>query len=267
MNRTVKFFRMSLLICLISLLITIPVLAMPSMPSSFYGTVKVNGSNVPDGTLVEALIGGQVYAKGYIQTYQSDSIYALDISGDDTDTTTQEGGREGETIQFKVGGVLANETGIWNSATNVNLNLNLTDVVGGMAEPQTAPSPVPTQTAITITQPSPVPSQSSAAGPVPTQTNAPLTQAAPIPTQTPIGQIQPSSIPATSVQSTKMAALPNDPSEIPTTIIDPAVPPTDSATNSNNGGTIIAVVTITSVAAGGVLLTMKRKINIAGKSK
>ena len=253
MNRTVKFFSMSVLICLISLLITIPVLAMPSMPSSFYGTVKVNGSNVPDGTLVEALIGGQVYAKGYIQTYQSDSIYALDISGDDTDTTTQEGGREGETIQFKVGGVLANETGIWNSATNVNLNLNLTDVVGGMAEPQTAPSPVPTQTAITITQPSPVPSQSSAAGPVPTQT--------------PIGQIQPSSIPATSVQSTKMAALPNDPSEIPTTIIDPAVPPTDSATNSNNGGTIIAVVTITSVAAGGVLLTMKRKINIAGKSK
>jgi hypothetical protein len=255
MIRPLKFFSLSLLICLISLFMIIPVLAMPALPSSFYGTIKVKGNNVPDGTLVEALISGQVYAKGYTQTYQGASVYALDIPGDDTDTTVQDGGREGDTIQFKIGGLLADETGIWKGATNVNLNLNLTAVVGGIAGPQATPSPMPTQTAIAIIQSSPVPTQTSAAGPISTQTTAALIQASPNPTQTPVGRIQ-------SVQSTQMAALPNESSTIPTAFI----PSTDSKNNPGNSQPIIAAVIIASVVIGSVLFAFRRKLTILGKS-
>ena len=61
------------LICLIgSLFICLPALAVPQIPASFYGTVKVNGANVPDGTSVQALIDGKVYADVLTQTYQGE---------------------------------------------------------------------------------------------------------------------------------------------------------------------------------------------------
>ena len=267
MIRSIKILRLSLLICLISLFITIPVLAMPTLPSSFYGMVKMNGNRVPDDTVVEALINSKVYAKGYIQTYQGNSIYTLDIPGDDTDTVVQDGGRDGETIQFMVGGVLAGETGIWKSATNINLDLNLDGVVGGIAEPQDSrPLIIPTQTSITINQSSPTSAQTSAADPIPAQTIAPLMQASPIPTQTQIVQIQPSSIPTSSIQSTQMAVLPNEFSLIPTTINSLSTPPADSENNSSNGNKITAVAAVAFIAAGSIFFIMRRKINIVGKS-
>ena len=263
MTRLIKVLRLSLLICLISLFITIPVLAMPTLPSSFYGMVKMNGDRVPDDSLVEALINSKVYAKGYIQTYQGSSIYTLDIPGDDTDTVVQDGGRDGDTIQFMVGGVLAGETGIWKSATNVNLDLNLSGVVGGIAEPQVArPQIIPTQTDIMIIQSA----QTSAADPLPTQTIAALMQASPIATQTQIVQIQPSSISTSSIQSTQMAVLPNELSLIPTTINSSSTPPADSENDSSNGNKITAVAAVAFISAGSIFFAMRRKINIVGKS-
>ena len=70
---------LSMIVFIISLFITIPALAIPPLPSSFYGTVKVNNANVPDGTVIQAVIGGQVYAEGFTQTYQGNSVYALDV--------------------------------------------------------------------------------------------------------------------------------------------------------------------------------------------
>ena len=92
-------------------------LAVPALPSSFYGTVKVGGANVPDGTVVQAFNGDRIAAQGYTQMYQGDSVYSLDVPGDNTDTVVIDGGREGETITFKVGGVLADEAGTWHSGT------------------------------------------------------------------------------------------------------------------------------------------------------
>jgi hypothetical protein len=119
-----------------------------------------------------------------------------------------------------------------------------------------------TQTAITIIQSSPVHPQS----PIFTQTIASLIQASPIPTQTLIVQIQSSSMPTTSVQSAKMAALPNEPLLIPTTMIHAIIPVTDSENSPGNGSAILAVVAMASVTTGGVLFSMRRKINSAGKS-
>jgi hypothetical protein len=111
-------------ISLTSLFATRPVLAFPPMPSSFYGTVKVDGVNVPDGTPIQALINGQIFATGQTQTYQGDSVYSLDIPGDDTSTAVVDGGQDGDKIVFTINGGVADQTGTWNSATNINLNLS-----------------------------------------------------------------------------------------------------------------------------------------------
>jgi hypothetical protein len=139
-------------ICLVSLLAVQPVLAFPPLPSSFYGTVKVNAANVPDGTPVTASINDKVFASGQTLTYQANSVYTLDIPGDDSTTTAVEGGREGDTIVFTIGGTQADQTGIWKSGTNINLDLTTT-TTATLVPPQDTPTPLPTQTAINIVIP------------------------------------------------------------------------------------------------------------------
>lgn len=125
MKAFARIFTLLLGISLISLAVARPALAFPPLPSSFYGTVKVNGANVPDGTLVQAKINGNVYAQTKTLTYQGDSVYSLDVMGDDTSTTTIEGGHDGDTVAFTIGGHPASQTGTWKGGTNVNLNLSV----------------------------------------------------------------------------------------------------------------------------------------------
>lgn len=124
---------------LMTLIATKPVQAFPPLPSSFYGTVKVNGKNVQDGTPIKAIINGKVYAEGQTQTYKGDSVYSLDIPGDDASTTDViEGGHDGDKVAFNVNGVDFGQTGVWKSGTNINLDLS-----ASMSAIQNAPtSPV-----------------------------------------------------------------------------------------------------------------------------
>jgi hypothetical protein len=111
--------------------------AVPQLPSSFYGTVKVNGANVPDGTVVSAWINGVEYASMLSETFETDSVFFLDVPGDDPSTTEIiEGGVTGDTIIFKIDGLEANETASWNTGTNVNLDLTQVNVTV-TANPQT----------------------------------------------------------------------------------------------------------------------------------
>jgi hypothetical protein len=130
---------------------TTTALAIPSLPSSFYGTVKFNGANVPDGTLVEASIKGQNVAQGYTQTYQGESVYSLDVRGDDTDTAVQDGGIEGDIINFNVGGLPAVQTGTWHAGTNVSLNLTVVSS-SQLGSPNATPTAIATQTPIAYQQ-------------------------------------------------------------------------------------------------------------------
>ena len=130
-----------LLTCCVSLLAVAPALAFPPLPSSFYGTVKAKGANVPDGTLVRALVNGQAFAQARTQTYQGDSVYSLDVMGDDSSTTALEGGREGNKIQYEVGGAMAEQTGLWHSGTNVQLNLTVSALPASAGK-----APTPAQT-------------------------------------------------------------------------------------------------------------------------
>ncbi len=121
--------------------------ALPVLPSSFYGSVKVNGANVADGTVVRALINGQVFAETLTQTYQGQSVYSVDVPGDNPDTTVREGGREGEAVQFTVGGVAAVESGAWHEGINARLDLTAS-ASAPLEPPQAPPRVLPTQTAI-----------------------------------------------------------------------------------------------------------------------
>ena len=106
--------------------------AVPPLPSSFYGTVKLDGANVPDGTVVSAWIRGVKYTETQTLTYLGDSVYAVRVPGDDLETPEVEGGVEGDTIIFMVGETAAIEVGTWHSGTDVELNLTACSLFGDL---------------------------------------------------------------------------------------------------------------------------------------
>ena len=101
-----------------------PVLAVPPLPSGFYGTISVNGANAPVGARVSAKINGTQYAYTSVLLYQGQTVYSLDVPGDDPATPgVIEGGVQGDIIVFWVAGSPANEVAVWQSGTNVARNL------------------------------------------------------------------------------------------------------------------------------------------------
>ncbi|MBC8184729.1 T9SS type A sorting domain-containing protein [candidate division KSB1 bacterium] len=107
--------------------------AQPPQPSIFYGTIQVNGSDAPVGTIVKPTIGGIEYPSSFTIT-TAGQYGMLSVNGDDPSTTgTKEGGNNGEIIIFiaKVGETeywLA-PTGFWFSGNTKLLNLTSTGEV------------------------------------------------------------------------------------------------------------------------------------------
>ncbi len=128
-----KRSRLGLVLALFLMLsVILPVAAdqPPRLPSAFYGTVTQNGQNVPNGTLLSAWINGVKYAETttFMTTINSQqvSVYTITVPGDDPSTPgTIEGGNEGDTIVFKVGGALTDQTGTWHEGTDVEINLTV----------------------------------------------------------------------------------------------------------------------------------------------
>jgi len=101
----------------------LPVLAFPGLPSSFYGTVTLNGGNAPDGTTITAWVNGIQCGVTSTTTYLGQSVYTIDVTADDPDTPEVDGGTELDTIVFKVGVYTADQTATWHSGTNTEHNL------------------------------------------------------------------------------------------------------------------------------------------------
>ena len=256
MKYFVRFSSLSIIVFIISLFITVPALAVPPLPSSFYGTVKVNNANVPDGTVIQALIGGQVYAEGFTQTYQGNSVYALDVRGDDSETAVQDGGREGDAIQFKVGGISADQTAIWHAGTNVTLNLTASSS-GPIITPQATPSPVPTQTAILLIQPSSTPAAS-----IPSMPTV-IVQASP----TPVIIVQPSQVETQTTQPSEIATKPFQPSPMPTILVQASLIPAASENDQDNDSSntlrvVFIIITLVLVLIIGYTFLILRKKKI-----
>jgi hypothetical protein len=124
-------------IALFFILNSVPVWALPPFPANFYGAITMGGANVPDGTTLTAACGGVVYATTTTFTYNGDSVYTINVPGDDPDTLdTIEGCVEGETVEFNVDGQVADQTGTWQSDASIELNL-------------TVPLPTPEITSVT----------------------------------------------------------------------------------------------------------------------
>jgi len=164
-----------------------PVLAVPPPPHTFYGSVKIDGANVPNGTLITAYVfdGARIVVCGETRTFTpappfpQESSYAFNVNGDDNDPTLPEkdGAVDGDIVYFWIGEgasrTLAFETGVWHS--NTTTNLNLTATAGATATPTptsllptATPTSTFTQTATPSITPTPTLTQGPTASPTPT---------------------------------------------------------------------------------------------------
>lgn len=146
-----------------------PVGAVPPMPHTFYGTVRLNGEYVPPSTTVSAWTGGVKYGEAQVFPYAGSAYYVLDVPGDDPDTTdVKEGPDAGEIVMFMVQTTWAVQTATWRSGITTFLDLTAYDVTP-------TPTPTPTATATPTRTPSPTATATSTHTPTSTAT----------PTQTP----------------------------------------------------------------------------------
>lgn len=97
----------------------------PGLPSSFWGSVEDRGGALPEGTIVEALVDGRVCGEGRIRLEQGETMYAVHVLADDTDTPEKDGGREGDAVAFRICGTLAEQGAIWHGGTNSRVDLTL----------------------------------------------------------------------------------------------------------------------------------------------
>lgn len=123
-----QIFTLAALVMLSLILINVTaVSAVPPIPSSFYGTVKDGSRNVALGTPITARINGVEYASTTAFIDNGDSVYSINVTGDDPDTPEIDGGIQGDTITFYVDGIKALQTGEWQSAANNQLDLIVSD--------------------------------------------------------------------------------------------------------------------------------------------
>jgi hypothetical protein len=121
MNKRQVFLALILLFALLTGSIA-SVHALPPMPATFYGTVLINGVNAPVGTGIAARSNGVEYASTTVVDTGGNSMYAIDVPGEDPDIPGIQGGIPGDTIVFLIGGHPANQTGTWQEGM---LELNL----------------------------------------------------------------------------------------------------------------------------------------------
>jgi hypothetical protein len=132
MNKS-RVFTALILAFSVLLFLAQPVKAQPLLPSEFYGTVMINGVTSTTATVV-----GKINSVQYGGAASWDCVtlpycvYVLSVPSDDADTTgIIEGGVEGNTVEFYVNGVKANQTGTWHSGTIVRLDLTVTSTPPG----------------------------------------------------------------------------------------------------------------------------------------
>ncbi|MBI5944541.1 MAG: hypothetical protein HY864_09245, partial [Chloroflexi bacterium] len=102
-------------------------LAAPPLPSSFWGTVTLDGAAVPAGTMVSARINGVQYASVAVTINSGAAYYSLKVPGDDPETPgIIEGGVSGNTVAFYIGSYRADQTATWQSGPNVRVDLTST---------------------------------------------------------------------------------------------------------------------------------------------
>ena len=89
-------------------------------PYEPWGSVTVDGSPAPDGTLVTGSVPG-----ASVETATADGWYILSIPGDDPDTAGDDGGEMGDLVVFTVDGRPASATGSWSPGGSDRIDLSV----------------------------------------------------------------------------------------------------------------------------------------------
>jgi hypothetical protein len=127
--------------------------AQPQIPSTFFGTVVVDGRPPADGTEVRALIDGKDCTQtgpGFKGTGTDGgvSVYVATVMHESQEPGC---GRDGKTITFTVGGRAAVQPGSWKvGAQNINLSVGQGPTVP-LPTPTLTPTIGPTQAAASAT--------------------------------------------------------------------------------------------------------------------
>ena len=102
--------------------------AIPPNPQNYFGRVSINGASVPLDTVVSAWCTGGPEVSDGVLFYNSETWYGLDVPGDDPAKPGKDGCAAGETVNFRIGAVPADQTGTW-VAGGQNDNFHLTATV------------------------------------------------------------------------------------------------------------------------------------------
>ncbi len=156
----------------VGILLLLPAIAFAQgvqLPCRFYGTVQIDGNDVPDGTVITAIIEGNPHFTVTPAARYGPSTYALKIK-----PPLGTFYNDGTPITFKIDDYDAAETATWVAGGNIELNLTVS----------TAPAPTPTPTPTTTLTPPPTPTPITAPTPSPITTPAPTIAPAPTPQKT-----------------------------------------------------------------------------------
>ena len=105
-------------------LLLFPVMAFadtpPEIPCRFYGDVTVDGEDVAGGTVIQAIIGGEVVGEITTTTDAAGgSSYGVKV------VQPEGASYEGATVSFKIGAQTADQTDTWVRGGNVNVDLSI----------------------------------------------------------------------------------------------------------------------------------------------
>jgi len=119
------------MLVMLAIIPVVAVGAIPVQPHKFWGAVTIDGVSATDGTLVEAKIAGITYASESTVDgkygYNTEDLFYVPADNPDTPAII-EGGVDGDTIKFYVGGILAT-TYTFEKGGSTNLPLAITTAV------------------------------------------------------------------------------------------------------------------------------------------
>lgn len=135
--KLVRIIRLLAVAALVAAFVLSPVVASADgMPCRFYGTLLLDGNALPDGSVATATISGVTYETTTPSAY-GPSTYSLTIAALPGTLYA-----EGATVIFTIDGIVADQTGTWQSGGNIEVNLTASS--GPTPTPTPAPTPWPT---------------------------------------------------------------------------------------------------------------------------
>jgi hypothetical protein len=99
--------------------------APPGLPSSFWGTVDLEGLTLTPDMRVYTYVEDVLCGEGSVFWHEGQAHYRVHAAADDPGTDVRGGGRPGDMVRFRVAGIDMPQVGIWQGGTNVRLDLAL----------------------------------------------------------------------------------------------------------------------------------------------